>query len=93
MKEAEIYHEVSKAMLTKLEKEFKFKNKLILALLIINLFSLSAPFIKISISPKIKKTSTMSAFLEDVDVNVENEVYITTKKKSRCIYVKGLKQQ
>lgn len=38
MKEAEIYHEVSKAMLTKLEKELKFKNKLILALLIINLF-------------------------------------------------------
>lgn len=68
-------------MLTKLEKEFKLKNKLILALLIINLFSLPTRFIKISISPKIKKSSTTSAFLEDVDVNVENEVYIITKKK------------
>lgn len=81
MKETEIYHEVSKAMLTKLEKELKLKNKLILALLIINLFSLPTRFIKISISPKIKKSSTTSAFLEDVDVNVENEVYIITKKK------------
>lgn len=81
MKEAEIYHEVSKAMLTKLEKEFKFKNKLILALLIINLFSLSTRFVKISTLPSVKEISTMSAFLEDVDVNVENEVYIITKKK------------
>lgn len=81
MKEVEIYHEVSKAMLTKLEKEFKFKNKLILALLIINLFSLSTRFVKISTLPSVKEISTMSAFLEDVDVNVENEVYIITKKK------------
>ena len=81
MKETEIYHEVSKAMLTKLEKEFKFKNKLILALLIINLFSLSTRFIKISTLPSVKEISTESTMLKDVDVTVDNEVYVILKKK------------